>query len=586
MTSQDNFTNPRTKHRAKEALRIALVFANGYCVSLAAGQNTFEAVIRSGIQTLEAGSHALGRRSRMMHVARLFETLLRTLRLRLSGCGTFVQMSFRFAVAVVLIASFISIQGCQVGPRYVAPSMPAPPAFKETQPQQSADGTVWTPATPQDAVLRGKWWELYQEPELNALEEKLNVANQNIAQSFQNFMAARAQVKQARAAYYPTVTVEPSYTRARTSGNASGQSSVSSGTVNQNSNSFSLPFDVSWEPDVWGKIRNSVREYANAAQASAADLANERLSEQANLAQYYFELRGQDALINLYQQSVVAYQKNLDLTKIRSSTGVDDEQSVAQAKLNLTNAIAATTNLRIARAQYEHAIALLIGEPASSFSMPKRALDTKVPAIPIGVPSQILQRRPDIASAERKMAEANALIGVETAAYYPSFNIGGDLGLQSNKIGSLFTWPSRFFSLGPSASETLFDGGLRRGTLNQYKAQYKADEASYRQTVLTAFQQVEDYLASDRWMEQQRGEQQESVAAARRYYDLASIRYKTGVDTYLNVFVAEASLLSDQQTAVSLHVQQMTSSVQLIEALGGGWDTTQLPTEKAVAAKQ
>jgi NodT family efflux transporter outer membrane factor (OMF) lipoprotein len=522
----------------------------------------------------------------MMHVPRLFEALLRTLRRRLSSSGTIAQLSFRLAMTVVLMVSFLSIQGCQVGPRYVAPSMPAPPAFKEVQPQQSADGTVWTPATPQDAVLRGKWWELYQEPELNALEEKLNVSNQNIAESFQNFMAARAQVKQARAAYYPTVTVEPSYTRARSSGNVSGQSTTSSGTVNQNSNSFSLPFDVSWEPDVWGKVRNSVREYANAAQASAADLANERLSEQANLAQYYFELRGQDALIDLYQQSVVAYQRNLDLTRIRSRTGVDDEQSVAQAELNLKNAVAATTNLRISRAQYEHAIALLIGQPASSFSMPKRALETKVPAIPIGVPSQILQRRPDIASAERKMAEANALIGVETAAYYPSFSIGGDLGLQSSNIGSLFTWPSRFFSVGPSASETLFDGGLRRGTLNQYKAQYKADEASYRQTVLTAFQQIEDYLATDRLLEQQRGEQQDAVAAARRYYDLANVRYKTGVDTYLNVFVAEASLLSDQQTAVSLHVQQMTSSVQLIEALGGGWDTTQLPTEKAVAAKQ
>jgi len=497
-----------------------------------------------------------------------------------------VQISFRFAVVVVVVVSFLSMQGCHVGPRYIAPSMPAPPAFKEAQPQQSADGTLWTPATPQDAVLRGKWWELYQEPELNTLEEKLNISNQNIAQSFQNFMAARAQVKQARAAYYPTVSIEPSYTRARSSANASGQSTAASSTVNQNSNSFSLPFDVSWEPDVWGKIRNSVREYANAAQASAADLANERLTEQANLAQYYFELRGQDALIDLYQQSIVAYQKNLDLTRIRSSTGVDDEQSVAQAKLNLTNAIAAATNLRIARAQYEHAIALLIGEPASSFSMPKRALDTRVPTIPIGVPSQLLQRRPDIASAERKMAEANALIGVETAAYYPSFSISGDIGLQSSKIGNLFTWPSRFFSVGPSASETLFDGGLRRGTLNQYEAQYKADEAGYRQTVLTAFQQVEDYLASDRWLERQRDEQQESIAAARRFYDLASIRYKTGVDTYLNVFVAEASLLSDQQTAVSLHVQQMTSSIQLIEALGGGWDTTQLPSEKAVAAKQ
>ena len=482
---------------------------------------------------------------------------------------------------LVLTASLALLEGCVVGPHYVAPVTQAPPAFKEAAPQQSADGTTWAPATPQDATLRGNWWELYQEPELNALEEKLNTSNQNIAQSFQNFMAARAQVKQARASYFPTVTVGPSYTRGRTSGTEGSQVAG----INSNSNDFSLPFDVSWEPDVWGRIRNTVREYANAAQVSAADLANERLSQQANLAEYYFELRGQDALIDLYEKTVVAYQENLRLTQVRSRTGVDTEQSVAEAELSLKTAIASTTNLRIARAQYEHAIALLTGQAASSFSMPRRPLTTGVPVIPIGVPSQILQRRPDIAAAERSMAQANALIGVETAAYYPTFNIGGDLGLESSKIGSLFTWPSRFFSVGPSASETLFDGGLRRGLLNQYKAQYEANAAAYRQTVLTAFQQTEDYLAAERLLGQQRREQQEAIAAAQRYYDLSNIRYKTGVDTYLNVFTAETSLLSNQQTGINLYVQQMTSSVQLIEAVGGGWDTSQLPSEKAVATK-
>ncbi len=482
---------------------------------------------------------------------------------------------------LVLTASLTLLEGCVVGPHYVAPVTQAPPAFKEAAPQQSADGTTWAPATPQDATLRGNWWELYQEPELNALEEKLNTSNQNIAQSFQNFMAARAQVKQARASYFPTVTVGPSYTRGRTSGTEGSQVAG----INSNSNDFSLPFDVSWEPDVWGRIRNTVREYANAAQVSAADLANERLSQQANLAEYYFELRGQDALIDLYEKTVVAYQENLRLTQVRSRTGVDTEQSVAEAELSLKTAIASTTNLRIARAQYEHAIALLTGQAASSFSMPRRPLTTGVPVIPIGVPSQILQRRPDIAAAERSMAQANALIGVETAAYYPTFNIGGDLGLESSKIGSLFTWPSRFFSVGPSASETLFDGGLRRGLLNQYKAQYEANAAAYRQTVLTAFQQTEDYLAAERLLGQQRREQQEAIAAAQRYYDLSNIRYKTGVDTYLNVFTAETSLLSNQQTGINLYVQQMTSSVQLIEAVGGGWDTSQLPSEKAVATK-
>ena len=492
------------------------------------------------------------------------------------------RVSLRASIrALALTALLSSLAGCVVGPRYVAPVTQAPPAFKEAAPQLSSDGTTWTPATPQDAALRGNWWELYHEPELNALEDKLNTSNQNIAQSFQNFMAARAEVKQARAAYYPTVTAGPSYARGRTSGSETGGITG----VNLNSNDFSLPFDVSWEPDVWGRIRNTVREYANAAQVSAADLANERLSQQANLAEYYFELRGQDALIDLYQQTVAAYQENLRLTRVRSRTGVDTEQSVAEADLSLKTAIAATTNLRIARAQYEHAIALLTGQAASSFSMPVRSLATGVPVIPTGVPSQLLQRRPDIAAAERSMAQANALIGVETAAYYPTFNLGGDVGLQSSVFGSLFTWPSRFFSVGPSASETLFDGGLRRGLLNQYKAQYEANAAAYRQTVLTAFQQTEDSLASERWLAQQRREQQDAVGAAQRYYQLSKVRYTTGVDTYLNVFTAQASLLSNQQTAISVYIQQMTSSVQLIEALGGGWDITQLPTEKAMASK-
>ena len=544
---------------------------------------------------------------------------------------THMTHSRRLSSAALAFACVGLLQGCRVGPRYVAPNTPAPPAFKEA-PQQSADGTTWIPATPQDATLRGNWWELYNEPELNALETQLNTSNQNIAQSFQNFMAARAQVRQARAQYFPTVTVGPQYSRGRTSSNASGSiisSTSTSGTsgttgtgttgttgtgttgttgtgttgttgtgttgttgtsssttaINLNSNSFSLPFDVSWEPDVWGRIRNTVREYANAAQVSAADLANERLTEQANLAQYYFELRGQDSLIDLYDQTIVAYQKYLDLTKVRSRTGIDTEQSVAQAELNLDSAIAERTNLRVARAQYEHAIALLVGQAASSFSLPHAPLVTNIPAIPIGVPSQILQRRPDIAAAERTMAEANALIGVETAAYYPTFNIGGDFGLQSAKIGSLFTWPSRFFSVGPTATETLIDGGLRRGLLDQYRAQYEADAAAYRETVLTAFQQTEDYLAAIRLLGEQRSQQQDVVTAAQRYYDLSNVRYRTGIDTFLNVFTAQTTLLTNQQTAVNLRVQQMTSSVQLIEALGGGWDTSQIPTEKAVARR-
>jgi NodT family efflux transporter outer membrane factor (OMF) lipoprotein len=486
--------------------------------------------------------------------------------------------------ATSLMASLLCLQGCTVGPKYVRPTVQAPPAFKESAPQQSSDGTLWKPANPQDAALRSNWWEIYQEPELNALEEKLNNANQNIAQSYQNFMAARAQVRQARASYSPTVTTTPAYTRARTSVNQ--LSGVSLGSTNLNSNEFDLPFDVSWEPDVWGRIRNTVREYANAAQASAADLANERLTEQANLAVDYFELRGQDAQIDLYEKTIEAYRRSLELTRTLGSTGIDSEQAVAQAETNLKTDEAAATNLGISRAQYEHAIALLIGEPASTFSLPHRPLTTLPPAIPIGLPSDLLQRRPDIAAAERTMSQANALIGVETAAFYPSFSITANGGFESSTVGSWLTWPSRFFSIGPSASETLFDAGLRRATVAQYTAQYNADVAAYRQTVLTAFQQTEDYIAAERILSQQIQQQNEAIAAAQRYLDMENIRYKTGVDPYLDVATAETSLLTNQQTEVNLRIEQMTSNVQLIEALGGGWDVSQLPSVKNVAANK
>jgi NodT family efflux transporter outer membrane factor (OMF) lipoprotein len=494
----------------------------------------------------------------------------------------------RFKGLLFCALAAVCLQGCTVGPKYKAPSFLAPSVFKESAPQQAPDGSTWTPAKPNDAALRGNWWEIYREPELDDLEARLNAANQNIAQSYHNFMAARALVRQARSNYYPTVSVGPSYTRARSSG-SEGSIQLDGQTLSSSelspANDFSLPFNVSWEPDVWGKVRNTVREYANAAQVSAADLANERLSVQANLAIYYFEIRGQDAQIALYQETIEAYRKSLVLTQTLNATGIDDQQSVAQAELNLKSAESAATNLRIARAQYEHAIALLIGQPASSFSLPAKALTAVAPEIPIGLPSELLQRRPDISAAERTMAEQNALIGVQTAAFYPSFSIMAEGGFQSSTVGNWLTWPSRFFSIGPSATETLFDAGSRKAQLDNYKAQYEADAAAYRQTVLTAFQQTEDYLASQRLLAQQLQQQQGSIDAAQKYYDLAIKRYRLGVDPYLDVFTAQTSLLTQQQTAMTLRVQQMTTNVQLIEALGGGWNNTQLPSEKAVASK-
>jgi NodT family efflux transporter outer membrane factor (OMF) lipoprotein len=488
-----------------------------------------------------------------------------------------------FLTPAAICGMLMSLTGCSVGPKYVSPALTAPPVFKEVAPQIGPDGTLWKTAQPQDAASRGKWWEMYNEPELNGLEERLNTSNQTIAQSYENFMAARALVRQARSNYFPTVTGGPSYTRARSSGSMGGPSGGPA--QNPNSNDFNLSFDVSWEPDVWGKVRSTVRQAANQAQVSAADLANTRLSEQASLAQYYFELRGQDSLIALYERTVQAYTKSLELTKLLDKTGIDTAQTVAQANLNLQAAKSSLINLRIARAQYEHAIALLIGEPASTFSLPVHQLTTAAPLIPAGVPSELLQRRPDIAAAERTMAAANAQIDVQVAAFYPSFSISGQGGLQSSTIGNWFTWPSRFFSIGPSATETFFDAGARHATLANYKAQYEADAASYRQTVLTAFQQTEDALASQHYLAEQLPQQQAAIDAAQKYLDLANTRFRTGLDPYLDVYTAETSLLTQQQAYVSLRVSQMTSNVQLIEAIGGGWDRAQLPSEKEVARK-
>ncbi len=474
--------------------------------------------------------------------------------------------------------------GCNVGPKYVRPEVLAPPAFKELGPQNGADGTMWKPAQPQDAALRGKWWEIYQEPELNALEETLNISNQNIAQAFDNFIAARAQVQHARSSYFPTVSVGPSYAR-----NRSSQSQTSGGGsshANANSNLFNMPFDVSWEPDLWGRIRNTVRQSAYAAQVSAADLENQRLTEQADLAIFYFELHGQDALENLYQQTIEVDRQSLELTRVRYKTGLDNDETVAQAEIALKGTEAAATNTGIARAQYEHAIALLVGEPASTFSVPVRPLTTEAPHIPVGIPSELLERRPDISGAERKMAEANALIGVEKAAYYPSLSITGTIGFEASKFSKWLTSPSRYWSVGPTVSETIFDGGLRKSTMAQYRALYDADVAGYKQTVLTAFQQTEDSLASLRLLTQEIEQQQETVASAQRNFDVASARYRTGLDPYLNVFTAQSTLLTNQQTAITLRVQQMASSVQLIESLGGGWDVRQLPSEQTVTAKR
>ena len=491
------------------------------------------------------------------------------------------------AVCVLLLS------GCTVGPKYHAPAVAAPPAYKESSPAaySSALPGTWQPAQPQDSVLKGKWWETFNEPELNALEDQLNINNQNIAQYFENFMAARAQVREAHASYFPTVTTVPSYSRTRipsTLGNGgagAGTGGSSSGKAASTNTELALPFDVSWEPDLWGRIRSTVHEFQYAAQVSAADLENERLTEQAALAVYFFQLRGQDALQDLYNRTIEADRKALELTRVLVETGIDSPEAVAQAEVTLRNAEEVGTGIATNRALYEHAMATLIGKPASEFSMPVKMLTTPMPAIPVGVPSQLLQRRPDIAAAERTMAEANAIIGIGKAAYYPTLNLTGGGGLESSAISTFFSGPAMFWSLGASASQTIFDAGLRRATVAQYTATYNADVAAYKQTVLTGFQQVEDYIATLRVLSQQISRQDAAVEAAHRYLDIATARYKTGLDPYLDVITAQNTLLSDQQTQVTLRVSQRMAAVQLIQALGGGWDVSQLPSPKQTASR-
>jgi NodT family efflux transporter outer membrane factor (OMF) lipoprotein len=467
----------------------------------------------------------------------------------------------------------------------------APPAAYKESPANFPDADGWKVAQPQDAMLHGKWWEIYQDPELNSLEEKLNIDNQNIKESFANFMEARTLIAQARSQLFPTVTVGPSYSHSQSSANVgnganattAGETSVSSG--NSQSSLTTLPIDASWAPDLWGKVRNQIRAAQYNAQLSAADLENERLTEQAMLAITFFSIRGQDALQDVLNKTVDADKKALELTRSLYDTGIDDQISVVEAENTLQNAQAAATNLGVARAQYEHAIAVLIGTDPSMLSIPVKALNATPPAIPVGVPSQLLERRPDIAASERAMAAANAQIGVADAAFFPTLTLSAGGGLESSTWGKLFDWSSRFWSVGPSVSETIFDAGLRRATVNQYIFTYNADVASYRQTVLTAFQQVEDYLAAVRILSQQVLQQQAAAQSAQRFVDLETARYETGVDPYIDVVTAQNTLLADQQTLTTLHTEEMTASVQLIEALGGGWDTAQLPTPADVSKR-
>jgi len=490
------------------------------------------------------------------------------------------------AVAPVMIAA-----GCAVGPKYARPSVQTPGAFKEAGGVESAGAEAWKTAQPRDNAIRGKWWEQFNDPELNALEEKAAASNQNIAGAAANFLAARAMVREARSQYFPTVTTNPSITNLRPSPGQYGglQAGISSGATSgltvKSYTDFSLPFDASWEPDLWGRVRNSVKANVFAAQASAADLENVRLSEQAELAADYYELRSQDSLKEVLDSTVNSYQDTLDLTQSLYRAGLDNDEAVAQAEAQLKAAQAQDTNLGILRAQYEHAIAVLTGQPPADFAISAGPLRANPPPIPAGIPAELLERRPDIASAERNMAQANAQIGVAKSAYFPNVLLSASAGFGNTSFVNWLTWPSRFWSVGPSVAETMFDAGLRRATVEQYRATYDETVANYRETVLTAFEQVEDNLASLRILSQNIQQQDAAVDAAARSLQDATVRFKAGLDPYLNVIVAQTILLNDRQTAVNLHMQQMVTSVQLVKALGGSWDASQIPSVKELERK-
>ncbi len=471
-----------------------------------------------------------------------------------------------------------------VGPAYHVPPEPVAAAYKE------ARGT-WKLATPLDAIPRGRWWEMFHEPELDALEKRLNINNQTIAQAVENYLQARAQIRAARASYFPTVTADPSVTWFRSSGVTGAGGAAGAAIGSQVSSAiagrhvvYAAPLEASWAPDLFGRVRYAVHQRQYAAQVSAADLESTRLAAQSALAQAYFQLRAQDTLEDELAATVKADQQIAELTRLQFTAGLATEIAVVQAELTLRTARVQATNAGILRAELEHAIATLLGVPATDFTMPRRGLTAKPPRIPTGAPSQLLERRPDIAAAERQMASANAVIGLGYTAYYPLVTVTGSAGFESSALHALFDWPSRIWALGASAAETVFDGGLRRANIDQAAAAYHASVASYRQTVLAAFQQVEDDLAALRILAQELEDQRAAVALAQQAFELERARYEKGLDPYINLAIQQTALLAAQQALVSLESAQMVSAVALVQALGGGWDRSELPTPDQVSA--
>ncbi|WP_175692820.1 efflux transporter outer membrane subunit [Burkholderia ambifaria] len=480
--------------------------------------------------------------------------------------------AFRPLSAAVAVATAVLLAGCAVGPDYHRPDTSIPAAFKEAP-------AGWKVAQPADRADRGPWWTVYDDPQLDALIGKLNASNQTIAQSAAAYRQARALVAEARAAYFPTVGLTASGSRARSGRTSTSSSASGFGSSSSISNSYSVGLDASWEPDLWGKVSRSVSAQRAGEAAAAADLANARLSQQALLAQTYFQLRTSDALQKLLDDTVKSYGDSLKLTQNQYAQGVAARADVIQAQTQLQSAQAASIDNGVARAQYEHAIATLIGEPASTFSLPPNPLTAQPPITPVDVPSALLERRPDIAAAERRAASANEQIGVAIAAFFPTLTLSATGGFQSSVWSQLFTLPARFWTVGPQLAATLFDAGLRAAQTDAARATYDQDVAAYRLAVLTAFQDVEDNLASQRILAQEVDVQRQAVDSAEHALAIVTNQYKAGTVAYLNVLSAQTTAFTAQQKLATIAGQRMVSSVGLVKALGGRWDASDMARE-------
>jgi NodT family efflux transporter outer membrane factor (OMF) lipoprotein len=485
-------------------------------------------------------------------------------------------------VALILVLLIVALGGCTVGPKYVKPSVPMTPAYKEEPPASFKEAGQWQPANPGDQTIRGNWWEIFGDSELDTLEEQIAGSNQSLKVAEARFREARAAIGFNRAAQFPTISTAPSASYVKSS---DFSLTVPSKTQTASEGDFVLPFALSYELDLWGRVRRSVAAAQEEAQATAGDYETARLCLQAELAMDYVELRSADAQKQLLDDTVKAYTANVQLTMHRFKGGVAPRSDVAQAQTQLDTTRVQDTDVTVQRSQLEHAIAILVGKPPAEFSMAAAPLKTQPPSIPAGLPSELLQRRPDIASAERRTAEANQQIGIARAAYFPTITLGGTAGFAGTQGSNWFTWPAGLWAVGPTLAETLFDAGRRRATSESARANYDASVATYRQTTLTAFQEVEDNLAALRILENEAQQQDQAVASSKDSLHLFTNRYKGGVDTYLQVITAQTTELANERNAIDILRRRMDASVLLVKALGGGWDASKLPTFGAQRVK-